>query len=190
MDHNYVIHKSERVYNGFLKVDKVSVSYSKFNGGMTGPHTREVLERGDSAAVLLLDRDRDKVILVEQFRLPAERRGQPWIKELVAGVIKESETPEESIRRECVEETGYKVSKLVPVSTMLASPGGTSERIFIYFGEVSQADRENDGGGIEDEGEDINVIEIPRADFLNQVLGREITDAKTIIAGYWLKVNG
>ncbi len=190
MDHNYVIHKSERVYDGFLKVDKVSVSYSRFEGGMTGPHTREVLERGDSAAVLLLDRERDVIILVEQFRLPAERRGQPWIKELIAGVVREDETPEDSIRRECIEETGYKISKLEPIATMLASPGGMSERIFIYFAEASEVDRINDGGGIEEEGEDIKVSEVPRAEFLDQVLSREITDAKTIIAGYWLKVHG
>ena len=189
MDHNYVIHKSERVYNGFLKVDKVSVSYSTFAGGMTGPHPREVLERGDSAAVLLLDRTRDVVILVEQFRLPAERRGQPWLKELIAGVVKDDETPEDSIRRECIEETGYEISHLEPIATMLASPGGSSERIFIFFAETSEDDRVADGGGVEMEGEDINVLEIPREDFLRQVMDREITDAKTIIAGYWLQLK-
>ena len=121
--------------------------------------TREVFERGNSVAVLLLNVDTESVVLVNQFKVPSmigRRRDDPtttdgWITEATAGMIDENETPEQAIIRETEEETGYRIKSPMLISKFFSSPGGTSERIFLYFAEVRKTDRVGEGGGLKGE---------------------------------------
>ncbi len=105
----------KRVFDGFLKVDEATVSYEKLDGSMSKPVKRQSLERGDSVAVLLLDRSTQELILVRQFRYPMLRHGEPWLLEMVAGMIDESETPEIAARREVFEEVRAEPLDLQPI---------------------------------------------------------------------------
>jgi len=190
--HRSEIHGTVRKLNEFFKVDEVDVSHMTL-GGTMDRQKRLIFERGDSVAVLLYNPDADDVVMVNQFKAPAliaRQRDNPktqdgWVTEAVAGMIDDGESPEQAVIREAFEETGYKVHKLVPISTFFSSPGGTSERIFLYFAEVHSVDKTGNGGGIDDE--DIEVIETSAHQLLNQLEAKKIEDPKLIIAAYWLQ---
>jgi ADP-ribose pyrophosphatase len=154
---------------------------------------RLVFERGDSAGILLLDRANKSVVLVNQFRAPAligRRRDQPnvtdgWVSETIAGMVDANEAPAEAAVREAREETGYRVAAPQLIATFFPSPGGSSERIFLYFAEVGAADRLADGGRYDDE--DISVIHMTTAELMERLADRSIDDPKLIIGAYWLK---
>src|SRR6201999_3110174 len=122
--------------------------------------------------LLLFNRDQRAVLLVEQFRAPAlvaRRRDDPtttdgWLLETLAGMVDAGESPDATAVRETLEETGYRVSKPELIGRFFVSPGGTSERVFLYFAEVSDSDRVTNGGGIDDE--DIRVMSIGLDDLL------------------------
>jgi ADP-ribose pyrophosphatase len=144
--------------------------------------------------VLLYDPQSNDVVIVEQFRAPvmvARRRDDPqttdgWIVEALAGMIDAGETPEQAAIREALEESGYRIRDMVPIGSFFVSPGGTSERTFLYFAEVSAADKTGEGGGIAGE-EDIALMRLSAADLFNQLSRNQIQDAKLAIAAYWLK---
>jgi ADP-ribose pyrophosphatase len=171
------------------KIQEAEVSHRRYDGQMSKPIRRLVFERGDAAAAILFNRDSQKVLLVEQFRYPTYDRGPGWIQEVVAGVIKPHEGPEEAVRREIEEETGYRAHELTPIATFYVSPGGTSERIFLYYAEVGDGDRVADGGGLVDENEDIRLIERSKSDLLQALAKGLIQDAKTLIAAQWLQLR-
>ena len=150
---------------------------------------RLVFERGDAAAAILFNHDSQKVLLIEQFRYPTYEKGPGWIKEVVAGVIKSDEEPEEAIRREIEEEVGYRIQQLTPIATFYVSPGGTSERIFLYYAEVGDSDCVSAGGGLADENEDILLVEYSKSELLQALTTGQIQDAKTLIAVQWLQLR-
>lgn len=191
MNGKVIVEGRERVWDGFLKVDRVSVRHEKFDGAMSATLSREVLERGDSVGVLLHDPLLDVVVLVEQFRMPAHDRGSGWLLETVAGMFKPEESPEDTARRETREETGLEIARLQHVCTMFPSPGGMSERILCYYAEVDAAGVE-DGrlAGNASEGEDIAIRVMTRGDFLDNVQSGVILDGKTLLLGYWLLGRG
>lgn len=175
------------VFNDVFKIREATVRHEKFNGQMSVPLRRLVFERGDSAAALLLNRDTQKVILINQFRFPTYEKGPGWIYEVVAGVVNQDEQPEETIRREVREEIGYKVGELQPIATFYVSPGGSSERIVLYFAEVGNADRVSAGGGRAAEHEDIEQVELTLPELWTALQHGDIVDAKTLIAVQWLR---
>lgn len=187
------IHGVSRKFDGFFKVDEIDVSHRARDGTMRREQ-RLVFERGDAIAVLLYDARTDEVILVDQFRAPvlvARRRDDPrttdgWIVEALAGMIDAAETAEQAAVREVLEESGYGIRNLTPIGTFFSSPGGTSERTFLYFAEVGAADRVGEGGGIPGE-EDIALVRLSAADLFQQLDRHQIHDAKLAIAAYWLK---
>ena len=133
-----IVHEKRRVFDGFFKIDEATVSYRGADGSMIGPVRRLSLERGDSVAALVFHRDRRSVILANQFRYPTYEKGPGWLTELVAGMVDPGETPEQSMRREILEESGYEIERLQHISTFYVSPGGSSERIFLYYVEVNR----------------------------------------------------
>ncbi len=156
-----------REYDGFLKLDKVRFRYEMSDGTWSEETTRLVLERGDAVGVLLYHRRRQSVLLVEQFRYPAYVRGGPgWLLEIVAGVIEEGEGRVATAQRELIEETGYSVSRLQDFGMFYPSPGGSSERIYLYLGLLDGARRTGPGGGLATEQEDIRLREIPFSEAL------------------------
>ncbi|MDZ7289991.1 MAG: NUDIX hydrolase [candidate division KSB1 bacterium] len=173
------------VYDDFFKIVVGKLRFEKFNGQMSEKVRRLCLDRGDAVAVVLFNPRNQTLILIEQFRYPVYRALQNqngWIYELVAGVIEPGEMPEEVVRREVMEEAGYKVENLELLARIYPSPGGTSERIHIYYAEVT--DRENRGGGVATEHEDIRVMELPVAQVYAMLEQGLFEDAKTLI-GLW-----
>lgn len=181
--------KTKRLLDDFFVVDEYKGSYEQYDNSMSPEQRLLVFERGDSVAALLFDPSHREVILVEQFRLPTVGRGQGsgWILELPAGILKASETPHECMVRELHEETGYQVSNLVPISTFFVSPGGTSERIFLFYAEVRRVQQKATGGGVRREGENIRIVRMPIAEFFAKLRNQEFEDAKLVIAAQWLK---
>jgi ADP-ribose pyrophosphatase len=165
--------------------------HEKFSGKMSGRVTRLVFERGDSVAVLLHDRERDSVVLAEQFRYPAYIRegADAWLLEIVAGSVDGDRTPEAVARAELVEEVGYAVEELEYLATFYSSPGACSERIHLYLGHLSSAERVGPGGGKPGTDEDICVHHMSLDEALHLLREGVIRDAKTIIALQYLALR-
>jgi ADP-ribose pyrophosphatase len=138
-------------------------------------------------AAVLVNKARRRVILVNQFRYAALARGEGWLTEVVAGLVDEGETPEQAVRREILEEAGYEVEKLERISHFYPSPGTTSEQVILFYAETRGDGPVAKGGGVAEENEDIQVLELAPEEALRQVESGEIADAKTIIGLMWLK---
>lgn len=179
-----------RVFDGFLRVDEITYAHDRIAGfGRMEGAKRLVMERGDSAAVLIHETDSDSILLTRQVRAATIEKGPGVMEELVAGVIEPGEEPADCIRREIEEEIGYRVGKraLKQIGAFYVSPGGTSERNFLFYATVKAADRINpDASGLASEGEDIALVKLPRATFEKRALAGKLLDAKTMIAGLWL----
>jgi ADP-ribose pyrophosphatase len=170
-----------------FRVEEITFCYETYAGQMSAPVTRLSLERGDSVAAVVHETDRDMLIFTEQFRIGTYTKGPGWLLELPAGTVEPGEEPERAMRRELAEEIGYAVTSLAPISTFYVSPGGTSERIILYYAKVSPIQRVSAGGGLAAEGENIRVVRLTIAEALRQMERGEIADAKTIIGLQWLK---
>jgi nudix-type nucleoside diphosphatase (YffH/AdpP family) len=188
------IMKRERLLDAFFKVDRVTLSHERFDGRMSEPKPFLIMDRGDAVAVLLYDPERRKVITVKQFRVPTlgKSKGGGWLIEAVAGMIETNpdggfaETPLQTVIREVEEETGYRIADATYICTFFSSPGGCTERAFLYYAEVRQSDRLSDKCGVEEEGEDIALVEFDLDDFFARLSAGEFEDSKLNLAGYWL----
>jgi len=182
------IEKKSYILEDVFKVDEAYLRYEKFNGEMSGTVRRISLERGDSVSILIYNIKTDKIILVSQFRYPSYKIGHGWLMEAIAGIVDPGETPEEAAQREVQEETGLEIARLEHIATFFPSPGGSSERIFLYYSEVSRdAGSYGETGGLLCEGEDIKSYEFTLEEALNKIKSGEIMDAKTIIGIYWME---
>jgi len=181
------IEQRSLLLDDFFEVEEARLSYERFDGTMSASVRRLDLVRGDAVAAVVFNRARGRVILVNQFRYATLAQGEGWLTEIVAGLIDKGETPEEAIRREILEETGYEVETLERISCFYPTPGITSERIVLFYAETRGADPAAAGGGVEDEHEDIQVLELEPEDAFAQVDRGEIADGKTIIGLMWLK---
>jgi len=179
---HYKLTDKRLLYRGFFKLDACTVEHERFDGGrMT--IVREHLERGDAVAVLLHDPARDAVLLVEQFRIgPAVREKDAWLVEIAAGMVDEGEEPEVCARRECVEEAGYAPATLQPLGCYYSTPGGSSERIYLYLGEVDADKPCGDGGGLAEEHEDIRTRWVSREQAMRWVYEGRINSAPPMLA--------
>ena len=185
---NKVEIKSKRlIFNDFFKIQEAILRYLRFDGKMSEPVRRLVFERGDAVAAIILNRDTQKVVLINQFRYPTYEKGPGWMLEVVAGILEQNETPEDALRRELIEEIGYRAGDLTHIATFYVSPGGSSERIMLYYAEVGETDRIAAGGGLASEGEDIQFTEVALPELWSALDAGEIMDAKTIIAIMWLR---
>jgi ADP-ribose pyrophosphatase len=190
MDKLVEIIERHEIFRKFFRIDEVKLQHRRFDGTMTAPITRLVLNRGDSVAILPHDPARNLVMLCEQFRMPTYDKGPGWLLEIPAGVLEDGEVPEDCARRETLEEIGYAVRELDRIGCVYLSPGGSSERIYIYSAAVSMNDRESAGGGLIDEGEDIRLVTLSTGEAFAKVRSGEIADAKTLIALQWLEAEG
>lgn len=148
-------------YKGFFRLDVHRLRHRRFDGRMSAVITREVLERGNAAAVLPYDPRRDEVLLIRQF-LPGAYFGghPPRPLQIIAGMVGAGESEEEVARREAVEEAGCRIGRLERAHAFLPTPGGSSERVVVF---CSEADLSSAGGvhGLAEEHEDIRVEVIP-----------------------------
>jgi ADP-ribose pyrophosphatase len=184
-----IFHRAPVFKRAIFQIDEVVLQHQRFDGSMSGEITRLILNRGDSVAILLLDRSDSTVLLCEQFRAPTLAAGSGWLLELPAGMVDVEENWEACARREVLEELGYSAGTLRRIASVFLSPGGSSERIHVYFAEVSAADAIAQGGGLQEEGEDIRLVRMPLAEALEKAHGGEIDDAKTLIALQWLELE-
>jgi len=182
-----VIKSKQRVFDDFFKIDEVYLQRERFDGQMSRPFRQLVFERGDSVAAIVFNKKTEQLILIKQFRYATYEKGPGWIIEAVAGVLEPEESPEEAIRREILEEIGYQVGHVTHISTFYVSPGGTSERIMLYYAEVSQADKVATGGGLTESHEDIKILTYSLPEIWELLKTGQIVDAKTLIGLMWLQ---
>lgn len=143
--------------------------------------SREAYDRGNGAVILLYNRIKGTVVLTRQFRLPVYINGHNGLLiEAAAGLLDDA-SPEARIIAEAEEETGFKVAAIEKVFEAYMSPGSVTEKLYFFIAEYSDADRSGQGGGLADEGEDIQVLEWPFEKALAAVRNGEIQDAKTIM---------
>jgi nudix-type nucleoside diphosphatase (YffH/AdpP family) len=143
--------------------------------------TRETYDRGNGAAMLLYNRERGTVVLTRQFRFPAFVNGHSgMLIEAAAGLLDEA-SPEERIRAEVEEETGFQVSEVKRVFEAFMSPGSVTERLYFFVAQYDSDGRVHSGGGNHDEGEDIEVLEVSFAEALHAMGSGLIQDGKTIV---------
>lgn len=180
------VYSKKRVFDGFLKLDETELSYERFDGQMSKRLKRLCMERGDSVSAILYNRDTSKALLINQFRYATYEKGPGWLLETVAGMIDDGESPEVAMKREIHEEMGYEIESLQAIATFFVSPGGSTERIFLFFAEVSHETRISGGGGLKSEGEDIQTVELSLDELENLLASQSVQDAKTIVAMQWL----
>jgi ADP-ribose pyrophosphatase len=174
-----------RLTDGFLKVDRCEFETSMHRGG-TQRVTREIMHRGHAVGVLAYDPQRDEVVLINEFRPGCLIAGDPpFTDNLVAGAIDDAESPIAAALREMEEETGLVLREPIVVHPgAFVSSGGTSEKIAVVFGLVDAAD----AGGVHGnphEAEDILTVAMTAERFIERVRSGDITDLKTLLAGYW-----
>jgi len=160
------------------------------NDGTWSTQSRETYDRGNGATILLFDVTRRTVLLTAQFRYPVYVNGHPdgMLLETAAGLL-DDDDPETAIRREAIEETGHRVGDVIHVFDAYMSPGSVTERLHFYAAPYDASTREHDGGGLADEGENIELVELD-IDEAVRMIGSGILDAKTIMLLQWAVLSG
>jgi ADP-ribose pyrophosphatase len=185
-----IIGKKQVFKQAIFRIDEIHLRHELYKGGMSEELVRLNLDRGDSVAAIMHDREADTLILTEQFRYSAYEKGPgAWLLEIPAGSVEHGEDPAETMRREIKEEIGYDVEQIKHLCTFYLSPGGTSERIILYYASVTPKQRTSQGGGLVEEGEDIRILTMKVNQALRKIDTGEIADAKTIIGLQWLQLH-
>ena len=181
--------QKEKLYHGFFQLNRYTFRNELFAGGWSDSFQREIFERGHAAAALLLDPNKEVLVMVEQFRPGAvETEESPWLIEPVAGIIETGESPTDVVTRESVEEAGCQVKRLHKICEYLVSPGGTTERIWLFLAEVDN-DGISDLGGLDHENEDRRIHKMPVNLVFEMLENGQLNNAMTLIAVQWLKLN-
>lgn len=183
------IEQDRLAHDGFMKVREYKLRHRRFDGDWGPLLSRELVQRRSAVGVLLFDPQRDEVALVEQFRVGALRDDNPWLLELVAGLLDvEGESPQEVARREALEEANCTVGALEPIAEYFCSPGASNEYLYLYCG---CSDLTGAGGvfGLAEEGEDIRVTAMPTARAFELLDAGHIRNAMTLIALQWLRIH-
>ena len=182
------IHAEELLSDNWYVLKKYTFDLRRRDGSWQS-QTREIYDRGNGATILLYNRERRTVLLIRQFRMPTYVNGyHGYLIESAAGLL-DNASPEERIRLEAEEETGYRVGHVEKIYSAFMSPGSVTERIHFFIGEYQPGDRVSDGGGLEDEGEDIEVLELGFEEALGMVDSAEIVDGKTIMLLQYLELR-
>jgi nudix-type nucleoside diphosphatase (YffH/AdpP family) len=152
------------------------------NDGNTAVQSREAYDRGNGATILLYNKAQASVILTRQFRLPTYINGNPdgMLIECCAGLL-DKDNPEDCIRKETEEETGYKITDVKKVFEAYMSPGSVTEILYFFVAEYAKEMKVSEGGGLAHESENIEVLELPFSKALQMVQTGEIKDGKTIM---------
>ncbi|OAT33685.1 ADP-ribose diphosphatase [Proteus myxofaciens] len=177
------------LYKGFFRMTEYRFKHRLFAGGWSNEIKREVFERGHAGVLLAYDPKKDSVVLIEQIRIPAyETSDTPWLLEAIAGMIEEGETPKEVVKREAQEEAGISIGRCEPIISYLSSPGGASERMHVFVGEVDSTTAKGIHG-LDSENEDIRVHVVSREQAYQWVEQGIIDNAATVIAIQWLQLH-
>jgi GDP-mannose pyrophosphatase NudK len=188
MTPNIKILKQETLSANWYKLYKYTYTITARNGE-TLTQSREAYDRGNGATILLYNKEQNTVILTRQFRLPTFVNGNEsgMLIEACAGLL-DLDNPEDCIRRETEEETGYRISHVRKIFDVYMSPGSVTEILHFFVGEYSKDQKVTEGGGI-DEDENIEVLELPFSKAYGMIQSGEIKDAKTIMLLQYAKLN-
>jgi nudix-type nucleoside diphosphatase (YffH/AdpP family) len=185
-----IVRDVELLAAGWHVLRRTTFDFQHADGHWT-TEQRETYDRGNGATILLYDTDRRTVLLTRQFRFPAYVSGHPdgMLIETAAGLIDDGE-PDSAMRRETREELGVEVGELEHLFDLWMSPGSVTEKVHFYAARYTPNDRINAGGGLAEEGEDIDVLEVNFDEALRSVGSGKIADAKTIILLQWAALHG
>ena len=179
-----------RGYTSFLAVQELKLRHRRFDGGWTGELDRSVVAWGDAVTVLPYDPERDRVLLIEQFRPAPLARGDrnPWCIEVIAGRIDAAESPELTARREAVEEAGVTLGRIAEIAGYYATPGLACEHLTGFVGEAELA---GSGGvhGLAEEGEDIRAMALGFDEALAAIETGAVNTGPALISILWLAAN-
>lgn len=182
--------KKEILSDNWYTLRKVTYNYLK-KDGQWETQSREAYDRGNGATILLYNKKTKTIILTRQFRLPTYLNGNEtgMLIEACAGLL-DKDNAEECIRRETEEETGYKISSVEKVFEVYMSPGSVTEIVHFFTAEYTKDMKVNDGGGVQEEQENIEVLELDFDKAYAMIASGEIKDAKTIMLLQYAKING
>ena len=183
------IQKTELLSDNWYLLNKVTYNYQKEDNSIE-THIREVYDRGNGAAILLYNTMQKTVILTRQFRLPSYLNGNKsgMMIEVCAGLL-DKDHPEQCIIRETEEETGYRLSTVHKVFETYMSPGAVTEILYLFVGEYDATMKVSEGGGVDTEQENIEVLEYTFDEAFAMIQSGEIKDAKTIMLLQYAKIN-
>lgn len=162
-----------------------------FKDGSWKRLSRETYNRGNGAAILLYDKEKQTVVLTKQFRMPtySNNPNDGMSIEVCAGAIDINEKPEVCVIREVEEEVGYRISSAKQVLECYMSPGAVTEKMYLFIAECSEEMKISNGGGLDSEDEEIEVLNLPFKKVLEMVETKEIIDAKTILLIQYAQIN-
>ncbi|WP_395049885.1 GDP-mannose pyrophosphatase NudK [Flavobacterium sp.] len=183
------IQQTDLLSDNWYILNKVTYDYQKEDNPIE-THIREVYDRGNGAAILLYNSAKKTVILTRQFRMPTYLNGNAsgMMIEVCAGLL-DKDHPEQCIIRETEEETGYRLSTVHKVFETYMSPGAVTEILYLFVGEYDATMKVNEGGGIDTEQENIEVLEYTFDEAFAMIENGEIKDAKTIMLLQYAKIN-
>tara|TARA_R110000868_G_scaffold368318_1_gene631412 strand:- start:647 stop:1228 length:582 start_codon:yes stop_codon:yes gene_type:complete len=182
--------KREILSDNWYTLNKYTYNYQKPDGSWE-IQEREAYDRGNGAAILLYNSEKKTVVLTRQFRMPTYVNGNEngMMIEVCAGLL-DGDNPADCVRKETEEETGYKISNVQKVFQTYMSPGSVTEILYLFVGEYDESMKVSDGGGADDETENIEVLELDFNEVMKMVASGEIKDAKTIMLLQHAKLNG
>ena len=182
--------KREILSDNWYILNKYTYDYQKPDGSWE-TQEREAYDRGNGAAILLYNSKKKTVVLTRQFRMPTYVNGNKdgMMIEVCAGLL-DGDNPADCVRKETEEETGYKINNVEKVFQTYMSPGSVTEELFLFVGEYDDSMKVSDGGGAEDETENIEVLELNFDEAITMVSKGEIKDAKTVMLLQYAKLNG
>ncbi|MFF0392599.1 NUDIX domain-containing protein [Kitasatospora sp. NPDC004615] len=185
-----VVRQVELTSQGWHVLRRTTFDHRRRDGRWT-TEQRETYDRGNGAVVLPYDTERGRVLLTRQFRFPAYVNGHPdgMLIEAAAGLL-DDDDPATAIRRESAEELGVELGPLTHVLDAFMSPGSVTERLHFYAAPYRPADRTGPGGGLAEDGEDIEVLELPFAEALAMTRDGRIADGKTVLLLQWAALHG
>ena len=188
-DNKIKILKTEILSSNWYTLRKITYSYFQQDGS-SKTVSREAYDRGNGAVILLYNTEIGKVILTRQFRLPTFINGNDtgMLIEACAGLL-DNDRPEECIKRETEEETGYRVTNVKKIFEAYMSPGSVTEILHFFIAVYSKTMKVSNGGGLAHEEEDIEVLELPINDAMEMITTGEIKDAKTIMLLQYIKLH-
>ena len=186
--------EENQLFKGFFNLYQTKLQFEQFNGQMSEPVYRLNVYRGDAVAILAFHSKMHKVALVRQFRYPVYtvEPENAWTLEVVAGSVEGNADIAQTAVRELEEEIGYRVAAndLQYIGKCYPSPGGTSERIYLYAVDLANAQQIHKGGGNAHEAEDIEVVTIDYEQVCAMIDSGKICDAKSLILFNWFRCPG
>ena len=189
MNSNFKVTNKKNLYDGFFKMNEVSLKYKKYDGSWSNEIKRELFGGAQVSAVLPYDPIKKEIVLIQQFRPGTiSRNTNNYLKEIVAGIIDPGESPEIAAKRECLEETGYKIKKLTSIQGYYPAPGSSESFYHLFLGEVDSK-KGKQIMGLDTENEDILVESYNINQVKKMMQNGELINGLSLIAIQWFFLN-